>query len=1543
LWALALSVGCVGLGSAPAAHADPVLGLPRAQGNAGTLGREVTEMRSRTGRVYENAQGSLTARVFNESVNFKAPDGSWRGVDNTLVRDGTALRNKANRFGVQLPGIIGDGDVKVTEDGRWVAFRLRDANAAARPSGAKARYENALPGVNVSYESRADSVKETISLADAKASRRFVFDLDASAGLTPRLRRSGAIDLVDGDGKTKMSIAAPFMADAAGAQSSKVTFGLDKIGPKWRLTMTADDRWLDAKDRKFPVVVDPIVYPIPDQDCGLRSDTPDSSLCAQDSVVVGNGNGASRQGLVRFDVRGAIGPDAEIMHASLGMYLRSQTTNNSQEIIARPITRAWTGAATWNRYDGANAWTTPGGDYDDNEFIEDHPEIGGTGSSGRYHYWSVTRLAERWLHGHPPVRDNQGFLLRPKSTTIDNELTFNSSEYSNASQKPYMDINFVRYLGERPGQTFETVPLTGRISVKVNAATGNLLVRQGDLTVPGGVGPDMTVGQSYNNLSPFATSANSMSKGWTFDTGSDIKLRRDFNEDSGANGNWIYDGPSGSTQVFLIRYDTDDYGKTTTRWESPQGMNATLTDTTDGMKLTDNASQYTRLFDKTTGKLLSEKDRNGRRIAYEYVASGAAAGKLLKITDNQERQTTFTYNASGQVETMTDPAGRVSTWVYGGGNLVEFRDPQNGAAKPTRYDYTSNGLSSITSPEGRKIKVEYYAPGTADEYRVKSIERVENTSTDSGPKTSFSYALGFSSATSYVTDPIGTSTTSDPNDHRTRYDFDSHARVTKTTDALGRESSKSYTSRGNIEELRDPFNAGASAASLTFNYDGDGNVSGTSQQPGGSAPAITTTNSFADSTRVDPATPGAKYLQTGATNEQDKQSEVSYSGTTGNPSKVAQKNGSNEVSAVRFEYYSGTPGKLFKSYDGNNNATTYSYDAGGNLTVVDPPDPIGSTVYTYNAGADQALSRVSRVEYKTPGGSVLRSTDYTYDALDRITKLTYATGNTVDITYDADGKVTQRQDTASGNTVYAYDKLGRLDLETYPGPWTNDYSYDLNSNLASLTNPSGTTSYGYDAINRQTTQQEPGVSTPIGYAYGEDANTNKTTVTLPNNVVIENTSNKAGQLTRTCSRPAGSATACSSSTASRLLDYTYSYAQGAKSRAIAQSVTDKAGNVTSYAYDPLDRLAQAETTSPASTVTDRVAYDYDGASNVTRRTTLSGATETFAYNAANQLCWKLGAGTSSTSCSSTPTGAKTYTYDAIGNETGSNDARTISTYNARNQLASVTLGGTARTLGYAGPGQAERTTIGGTTENYNAFGLAARTSSGTATYLSRDHGGTPLGQRTSTGRLYYLTDALGSVRGLTDSSGQLARTMDYDPYGRAQSDTAIVSGTPASVLRYAAGVPESSTATYHFGQREYDPQLMRWTQPDPLLNTGDLKQSNRYAYAAGDPINGTDPSGLLSIGLSVDIGPISLGAEVDDSGGVSVSATAGRGVGGAGASITAKDGKVTNTGRSVSAEGCVGAGVRACGSYDSKDGPGYSIGVGTPRASYGVKATRRLR
>jgi RHS repeat-associated protein len=67
---------------------------------------------------------------------------------------------------------------------------------------------------------------------------------------------------------------------------------------------------------------------------------------------------------------------------------------------------------------------------------------------------------------------------------------------------------------------------------------------------------------------------------------------------------------------------------------------------------------------------------------------------------------------------------------------------------------------------------------------------------------------------------------------------------------------------------------------------------------------------------------------------------------------------------------------------------------------------------------------------------------------------------------------------------------------------------------------------------------------------------------------------------------------------------------------------------------------------------------------------------------------------------------------------------------------------------------------------------------------------------------------------------------------------------------YAGGY-RSVGGMYHFGQRFYDPAVMRWTQMDPLDQIGDLREGNRYSYAGGDPVGSSDPDGLARVTKSL--------------------------------------------------------------------------------------------
>jgi len=93
----------------------------------------------------------------------------------------------------------------------------------------------------------------------------------------------------------------------------------------------------------------------------------------------------------------------------------------------------------------------------------------------------------------------------------------------------------------------------------------------------------------------------------------------------------------------------------------------------------------------------------------------------------------------------------------------------------------------------------------------------------------------------------------------------------------------------------------------------------------------------------------------------------------------------------------------------------------------------------------------------------------------------------------------------------------------------------------------------------------------------------------------------------------------------------------------------------------------------------------------------------------------------------------------------------------------------------------------------------------------------------------------------------------YSPYGHRQS--------PASVgrLGFNGELPESATGHYLLGNgyRGYNPQLMRFNQPDSWspFGAGGL---NAYAYCVGDPVNRRDPTGHASWGSVLGMTAFSL-------------------------------------------------------------------------------------
>jgi len=114
--------------------------------------------------------------------------------------------------------------------------------------------------------------------------------------------------------------------------------------------------------------------------------------------------------------------------------------------------------------------------------------------------------------------------------------------------------------------------------------------------------------------------------------------------------------------------------------------------------------------------------------------------------------------------------------------------------------------------------------------------------------------------------------------------------------------------------------------------------------------------------------------------------------------------------------------------------------------------------------------------------------------------------------------------------------------------------------------------------------------------------------------------------------------------------------------------------------------------------------------------------------------------------------------------------------------------------------------------------------------------------------VYYHTDAIGSVRAITDATGAVIGRYDYLPFGELWPS---VPPAPAEVRQFGGKERDDETGLDYFGARYHSSNIGRFTTVDPAMNIEvamlDPQRWNRYAYAKNNPFVFIDPDGRDAI------------------------------------------------------------------------------------------------
>ena len=587
-------------------------------------------------------------------------------------------------------------------------------------------------------------------------------------------------------------------------------------------------------------------------------------------------------------------------------------------------------------------------------------------------------------------------------------------------------------------------------------------------------------------------------------------------------------------------------------------------------------------------------------------------------------------------------------------------------------------------------------------------------------------------------------------------------------------------------------------------------------------------------------------------------------------------NNGTQVAIATYTYNAN--GQVATITDVNGKITQYQYDALGRVqSVTDNVTNltgagVATTQFAYNA-LDQLLkvtdplNQATVYQFDALGNLLARSSPDTgvttwlaYDAAGNPTAWTDARSNTVQAQYDANNRLQGKQVTPSGKaaqqlTIYTWDtashgigQLARVDATAVNSQIaTTVFSYTPDGKLAGQTDlyngQALTVAYSRDSHNRPYQTQYPsGSVASLQYnAFGQPNSLWYGGVALASNINWQ---------------PFGPL-----ASVSWINGMSWSDSYDKNGRIASKGVGDgnrvytwnSDGTLQSIA-DPNPNLSQAfnrdvflRLNSWSQNGSSR-SWTYDVDDNRTQQI-VGAVTEQYTYP--HQA---TGTYTGNRLQSKTGSSPATYSYDASGDTTA--DANFNYAYDGYGRLSSaqaISGGATVATYIYNGLGQRIAKLAGSNTYRYvyDVSGhVLGEYNNGALIQETRWLGDRPMVTwRLENGNLagyMVATDHLNTPRELVSlTSGQILWRWDSEPYG-VGTPTSLVSGNGVSVtynLRFPGQVYDAETGTNYNYYRDYNPQIGRYAESDPVGLRGGL---NTYAYVNGNPVKYVDPLGLAT-------------------------------------------------------------------------------------------------
>lgn len=463
----------------------------------------------------------------------------------------------------------------------------------------------------------------------------------------------------------------------------------------------------------------------------------------------------------------------------------------------------------------------------------------------------------------------------------------------------------------------------------------------------------------------------------------------------------------------------------------------------------DNKGTIVQVIEKSydlNGNVLTLKDPSGRVTTNSYDKMNRLIASSIEI-GGTKRTSSFTYDLNGNQLSVTNWLGNKQTSVYDALNRLVERIDANGVSTE-KLEYNKNDAQIKSVDALNQVKVFKY---DANGRKIETINEEGNSEiidydlsgniigkTDGlGNKTRYSYDAA--NRLKSVTNALGESTL---------YTYDGNGNLLSQTDGNGHTTVYEYNVRNKVKRTIQPSVSSNKENAISYSYDYDGNIIAVKDQLN----RITNT-------------------QYDALGRIIKKEVVTNMGSS-------LSLNSNVNLAIEKTY--DTNGNLLTMQDATG-LTTWTYDETGRALSKSVTDMgISNFAYDFTTGLESGF--VAEITTDPKGGI----TQKVYDKANRLVQV-IDSGKTTSFDYYDNGNRKSVTYPDGSKEVYSYNQIGQnttlMNLRA-DGTIIDQYSYtyDAAGNQTSKTDSKGTTTFVYDKLNRLSEVQEPsGLKTVYTY------------------------------------------------------------------------------------------------------------------------------------------------------------------------------------------------------------------------------------------------------------------------------------------------------------------------------------------------------------------------------------------------------------------------------------------------------------------------------